>query len=383
MRINYKITKAGLETLAKYSWLKSEYPIGTAGEVDEREITRLLENSHYAHIQRTLEQINKYGALSGEIGEIILSCNDPLNFSRCLAELSLFSYLYDNLKSKVVPIRRIQNQKSPDISINFKDIKILLEIYTPMDSYGYQVFSRLLTSSIINLQLQKGFNIDIDSKAENLHYTGEFPEFKEVYKWLDNFTIEFSRWLDNAKNGNVFSIESPSATVHLILHIKEIHTNPEIRIISWGEATRSTDTRLYFDIDNPSDFSKTDMGIKILDKLKKQQAGESQKQVYRILLINFSLTDTPDLSFLNEIKYQNRFIENIKFLVSEIKPYPPYDIVIPCELGFDCGFGKHVNLSSYTDPFINELIERTKMDKPIKEIPMASEDEVDELIKSL
>jgi hypothetical protein len=376
MEITYKITEISKNAIEEFPWIKSNFTLGELGSRDDREITRLLENTHYSHITKTLEQIDKYGSQSGEIGELILVCNDNLGFSRLLAELSLFIHLHDKLRSNVTTIRRVQKQKSPDLSVKFDDNEYLIEVYSPMDYYGYQTFSRLLTSCIKNLVIDTGFNISIVSDAQRSGYTYDFPQFRDVYDWLDQFGKNFIKWLKAAKVGDAYNADSPAGSVKLKIQVKSMEENPEIRSISWIEATRSTDTILYFRIDDPANFAETQWGIKIKDKLQQQQAGEPRDKVMRILAINFALAETSDLSFLNDLEYHSNFDKYIKFLASDINPYPPYDVVLPCELRFECGFAKPINLSSLSYNSIENSLSKICMNTPIKEIRVTRGEQV-------
>lgn len=326
MKIPYKITGKSKKNIEKFPWIKSYFPLGEAGSSDDREITRLLENAHYPHVIKTLKQIDKYGRQSQEIGKTILDCKDRMGLSQLLAELSLFSHLYENLGSKVTPIKRIQKKNSPDISIRVNDHESLIEIYSPTDYHGYQMFLRLFLSCIKNMAIDIGFNISIESAAENRWYTYDFPQFRNVHTWLDQFSENFLKWLKTAKAGDSYDTDSPAGSVKLKIQLNSIEKNPENRSIFWPEATKSTDTRLFFEIDEPADFAESQWGIKIKDKLQKGQAGEPCDKAIRILAINFGLADTSDLSFLNESKYHANLDRYIKFLVSDIKPYPPYEI---------------------------------------------------------
>ncbi|MBU0713277.1 hypothetical protein KJ762_13150 [bacterium] len=353
------------------------------GSVDCREITRLLENTHYNRIRKTLEEIDIYGSQSGEIGESILVCNDQFVLSRLLAELSLFIHFYNKLRSNVTSIRRINNQKSPDIAVKLDDFEYLIEVFTPMDYYGYQVFSGLLISCLKNLDIDIGFILSIDSKAQNLGYTSDFPLFREIYDWIEKFRDNFFKWIKTAKKGDIYNIDSPSVSLKLKVQVESIEENAEIRSISWGQATRSTDTICFFRIDDPAKFSITQWGVKIKGKLQKQQAGEPRDKVLRILAINFSSADTDDLVWLNEQKYHDNFCKNMKYLARDITPYPPFDVVLPCKLGFECGFARPINLSTLRSSFIKKLLSAISLDEPIKAIPVASKEESESFFNSI
>jgi len=376
MEIDYRITKVSKEAIEEFLWIKSNFKLGELGSRDDREIVRLLENIHYPHIKKTLKLIDKYGSQSSEIGDSLLKCNDNFVFSRQLSELFLFIYLYEKLKSRVTPIRRVQNQKSPDISVKLDDYEYLIEVFSPMDYYGYQVFSRLLTSCLKNLDLNIGFEITIDSQAQTFDYTYDFPQFREVYDWIDQFCKNFLKWIRTANKGDVYYVQSPAGSLKLKVHVESIEKNSEIRSILWGQATRSTDTILYFRINDPAEFSKTQWGVKIEDKLQKQQAGEPRDKVLRILTINFSLADTSDLNFLNDPVYFDNFSKYIRYLASDIKQYPPFDVILACELSFECSFSKPINLSNLSDKSIENLLEKIYFKKPINEIKKVPKEQV-------
>lgn len=382
MKINYEITESSLKNIQKYTWLKEHFDISKLGTKDDREIIRLLEHSHEPHIEKCLQLINNYGSLSKEIGETLLNSNDILSFTRTLSELFFFVYLFEKIGSDVKAVRRINGQKTPDISVKINDFELLIEIYSPMDYFGYQTFSKLISQSLMNLNIDFGFDITIRLVSKNFFFAHDFPDFKEIYDWISQFEENVIDWLSFAEAGKSFATVSPAASAKLITTLNKRYEDVNNRSITYNEPTRSTDTKLIFEIDDPSAFSKNPWGIKIKDKLQRQQAGEKKDGVIRILAINFSHCDTSDIGFFNIEKYYNNLEKDIKFLVADIKPHPPYDIVLPCELRFSCGFIKPINLSDFDDSIIGELISKTGLDHSLEEIPKASKEEIDEIIRS-
>ena len=383
MRVNYTVTKSSLKNIEKYPWLKVNFQIGKLGDKDDREIVRLLENTHYPNIVQCLHIINKYGERSEEIVKNILNCNDSLSFGRYLSELFLFVFLVEKLDDNVKPIRRIENQKTPDISITSNDLEFLFEIFTPMDFYGYQAFTKLVTQTLKNLNIDSVFDIITKLESSNFYYAFDFPNFRDVYKWIDNYEKEILIFLQSAKVGHSFKRELFSESIIFTSKLNKIYEDKNIRSVIFNESTRSNDTKLYFEIDDPKYFAETQWGVKIKDKLRRKQAGDKRDGVIRILAINFSYSDTSDISFFNSKKYYDNLVNDIKFLISDIKPYPPYDLVVPCELGFNCGFIKPINLSDYENSKIEELFSIIHLDKPIVKAPKASKSEVDEIFKAL
>ena len=174
-----------------------------------------------------------------------------------------------------------------------------------------------------------------------------------------------------------------SESITFTTKLNKIYEDKNVRSIVSNESTRSNDTKLYFEIDDPKKFAETQWGVKIKDKLQRSQAGNKRDGVIRILVINFSYSDTSDISFFNSKKYYDNLVNDIKFLVSDIEPYPPFDLVIPCELGFDCGFIKPINLSGYENSKIEELFSKIHLDKSIEKTSSASVSEVDEIFETI
>ena len=384
MNISYTITELCFKNIEKYEWLKSNFIIGKIGDTDDREIVRLLENTHCPNIVQCLHIINKYGERSDEIVEHILNCNDSLSFGRYLSELFLFSYLVEELNDNVKSIRRIKDRRTPDISIKANDLEFLIEIYTPMDFYGYQIFSKLITQTLKNLDIDIGFDIITKLESGNFSYAFDFPNFdKEINNWLENYKNEILIFLQSATEGDSYDVELFSKSVIFTTILNKVYKDIKVRSIVSNESTRSNDTKQFFEIDDPKEFAKTQWGPKIKGKLHRKQAGNKRDSVIRILAINFSYSDTSDISFFNSKKYYDHLVNDIKFLASDIKPYPPYDLVLPCELGFDCGFIKPINLSDYKDSKIEEIISTICLDKPLVKVPQASKSEVDKIFKTM
>lgn len=377
MHDTYKVTRDGAEAIKAYPWIHSHFKLGKVGSRDSREVVRLLENTHYDHISRTLRRIDRWGKWSGRIGEEILRCNDPFNLSRLLAELHLFVHLYSRLKSGVAVVDR------PDISVAMNNYTCLIEVYSPMDFYGYQVFSRLLMSCIKHLPINKGFDVHILSRASSSTYVYDFPEFREVHRWMTRFQKHFLSWIRNAKVGQVYRTKCPASSLELIITLKHFANDPRQRSVAWNQAGMSLDTKLFFEIPDSSVFAGTQWGTKIREKLEKQQAGPPSHEHFRVLAINFSLAETADVSFLTHPRHFSNLEKHIKFLASKIHPYPPYDVVLPCVLGLRCGFAKPVNLSSLDDACVAERLRAMGLDKCIKKARRATDKELEEFTEAL
>ncbi|HBH11633.1 MAG TPA: hypothetical protein DDX29_00700 [Clostridiales bacterium] len=383
MNIEYSVTKISLEELNKYDWIKENLQIPSIDSREDREIIRLLENPHYWHIKETLELINKFGQASGRIGKDLIQINDTMNFSRALAELFMFIHLYKRVGERVESINPIQDRKIPDLSIEFDELTVLVEIVTPGDYYGFQYFERCLMQLIKYIDIDKGFDIQIKANTDDLYFPITFPEFRVVKCWLEDFQNELLEWLPIASVGDSITKTGPDGTLKLDIILKSMYEDIEIRSVSNGSSTRSTDTKLYFDIEDIKDLATSPWGFKIKEKLEMQQAGKFSDGIVRILAVNFSAADTAFPSFLNQEKYYKRVDELVRYLSRKIQPYPPYDVVIPCVLGVKCGFVVPIVLSAYSNTFVDYLIKSLGLDCPIYEPEVATKEQVKEFMEQI
>lgn len=92
MMITYRVTETGKKSITDFPWINSNFNIGEIGTRNDLEITRLLENTHYPHIVKTLRLIDKYGSNSEEIGESLLVCNDSFVFRRFLLSYTFLHF---------------------------------------------------------------------------------------------------------------------------------------------------------------------------------------------------------------------------------------------------------------------------------------------------
>lgn len=384
MKLIYRITRGVKDAIDKFEWIKSNYHIGQLGDFDERELTRLLDNTHYPHIEKLLNFINTYGSASGEIGKELLTCNDNLNLPRTLSELYLFSHIQNNVHFSISSIHPTRPNINTDFLVTNSDTNIYIEVYTPMDFYGFQYFFINLMSLLKYLPIDIGYAIQIRGCSSNLYHAYEFPtEFREIDKWLYQFQDSIIIWLNDSAVGDTFKISSPNKAVELSFLLKYLFPNYDERLITNGEPTRSSDTRLFFENQNAQTMAKSQWGLKIFNKMNKQQAGYPDKDIIRILLINFMLSDTADTSFLNEQRYSDNINRLVTHLAKQIEPYPPYDIVIPCNLGLECGFAHPIILSDHSPSFVNQILSNTSFNKPIPPVPVATEKESEIFIKEI
>ena len=383
MTQKYKITNDCIKYLNRYNWISSNYFVGEVGSEDSREITRLLINHHYDGLRNILQLIDTIGSCVGGITDKLFQCNDPMNFSRLLAELYLFNYLYRRVGNCVESNIEDSDGTTHDINVTLNGLHIRIEVYSPTESYSYQLFLNRVQSLLKNINTDFGFDLKIESESNTVDYVYKFPPFRIILKWLEKFEAEFIAWFESAGENHTKSFNSPLDGYVLNISINRKDDDVENRLIIWGGATYSTDLKLYFEINDPTRLSKTNLGKNISEKLSKQQAGGSEENIVRILIINFALADSTDLSFLNNKKIRVNIENDLKLLASNIQPFPPYDIVIPSDLGLDCGFSEPIIFDNNRYNDFSSHYNSLGFDNPIKEIPRATEEEVQEMIEAM
>lgn len=291
--------------------------------------------------------------------------------------------MFDRNGNRVKPIRRIEKTKTPDFWIKLDDLNFLIELYSPIDYYGFQLFINEIPSIIKNIEVNFGFKIEIDLTPAVVSFAYDFPAFRQIFTWLENFKNEFQRLLKNAKAGQEFRFETPAESLILKVRIIEITSDQDVRIIGLGQGTRSTDTIQYFRIGDPFQFEKTQWGYKIKDKLSQQQAGPPDNKKIRILAINLSLADTSELSFVNDPDIQKNYTNNLIHIAKKFEHNPPYDVIVFCEITFKCGFSKPVILTKHKMEEIQDYFGKIGLNNPIVPIPTATKEETERLIKEM
>ena len=290
--MTYLVTKEIHEALSKYQWLASVYKLGLVGSRDDREMTRLLGNTNYSHITALLEFFENYGPKAGELSTTILETNNQMNLQGTLAELYLFVFLEDRFNGNVKSTSLKSHIRTADIEVRLKDVKAIIEVFSPIDFYAFQLFENSIMSILKNLQVHVGYKIHIRQQARDNFYALDFPNYKMVSKWLKEFEDSIVPWILSAKDGSYLDISGPENILDLHITVEELHADPAKRTIMSSHSTRSTDTSLSFEQFDRATAKDSLWFKKINGKFSKQQAGSPEEGTIRILAINFRYTDT-------------------------------------------------------------------------------------------
>lgn len=369
LSISYPVNESTKQVIAQYPAIGNAFRLPNS-ENSKFEIVRLLSNTHYEHIHRFLKFIDNSLDVSGAIGRKLIKATHPFEMDQAAAELETFVHLYEHFGTAVKATESGGDPVASDIEVQFDSWRLKLEIYTPVDFMGFQLFERYVPMVLKYLDVFCGYHLKI--KTQPLQQTcaynpsmpyhpNTFPEENETHKWLTEFAEQARHWLSNKSPTKELRMPAPGSNVDIVVKIVELYNEPSNRQIDSIWATRSTDTKLFFEVGTPQDTAKSSWGRKIKNKLKKKQCGESTELVVRMLLINFAMADTGTPHFISGKRFGARFQEVIQIL-DDNKQF--YDVVLPAQLGYKCCFGRPVWISTHSEKKAGSFISRAGFDRP-------------------
>jgi len=351
--ITYPVTDLTLQTLSRFSSISKEMTL-KLGERSPCEIVRIMSNPHYPHLVQLLSYIDESLSISEKIGIRLLTQTDPFEFEQNLAELFLLSSLKIQIGEAVFPYESPRSISGPDIEAHWQNKKILIEVFSPTDFDGFQRMNRYLSSLLKYLESEYGFHLKINIVPDRdkskiydqdaLYYPYTIPDQRKVREWLFGFKKQFIDWLKESSKGEIFTTRGPGEKIEVVIQLEEKNDDPEIRQIGFTQATRSTDTSLFFTCGGADYTSRTQWGKKLQGKLSKRQCGYPEKGKLRMLVVNFTLADAGKPDFFLRENVIRRIDETIRLLATP--ECMEYDIVLPGNLGYQCTFGVPVWLEN-------------------------------------
>ncbi len=257
--------------------------------------------------------------------------------------------------------------KRYDIDLTASELSACIELYSPIDFFGFQLVKRLISSIFKYLDIDKGFKIDLrlrTSKDMDWFYAYEVGYENTVRPWLAGLQSEAIKWLQNAHASHQRQFAGPTQRVWLSATLQEVYDNAEERDIRFGLPSQSSDSKLFFRIGEPEDTAESEWGRKLLDKLEKRQCGKPDLDYLRVLVVDFSLADTGFPDFICQPKIAKRLSQTMELLINKIGPPLPYDAVLPARLSGKCCFGKVIALDYRRTEEIEQLVQATLLDRP-------------------
>ncbi len=382
--ISYPVDESTKRALARYPAICKAFHLPESGR-SKFEIVRLLSNTHCEHICRFLEFIDNSIEVSGAIGRKLIKAKHPFELEQAAAELETYVHLYEHFGTAVKASESAGNPVSPDIEVQFDQWELKIEIYTPVDFMGFQLFKRYVPMVLKYLDVSCGYDLKVMTppRQESTGYDPAmpyhpytFPEENETHKWLTEFSERARQWLSNESPTETLCMPTPSSKIDIIVEIVKLYNDHSNRQIIFTSATQSTDTKLYFEVGTAQDTAKSLWGRKIRNKLKGKQCGEPAEHMLRMLLINFAMADTGWPHFISDEKFENRFREVIHIL-DDYKQF--YDVVLPAQLGDKCCFGIPVWINAHWKETAGSFISEASFDRPCVPPIDCTSQEIEEL----
>ena len=333
----------------------------------ELEIVRVLGNTHYEHLEQLLILLNKHLPSSGTIGKRVVQQTDPIQFEQALRELFLLKHLQNVPEAQACPVLARAQSKHYDIDLTTSGLSACIELYNPIDFFGFQLVKRLVSPVFKYLDIDKGFEIDLQlktSKDMDGFYAYEVGDEKSVRRWLTCLQSEVAKWITDGHAGHQRQFAGPTERVWLLATLREVYNNVEKRDIRFVLLSQSTDSKLFFEIGTAKDTAESEWGRKLLYKLEKRQCGKPDLDYLRVLVVDFSLADTGFPDFICQPKIAKRLSQTVELLINKIGPPLPYDAVLPARLSEKCCFGKVIALDCRRTEEIEQLVQATLLDRP-------------------
>ncbi len=366
-RCSYPVTPEVLAACKEFAEIGQILRLPAQGR-SEKEIVRLLDNAHYEHIARLLNFIESMLSRPDSIGQRLLQQTDPFQFNQFLAELFLFSHLSDRLGKRVRPVIKGPSDKGPDIEAQWGNLLVRIETYSPIDFMGFQLIGKHILPLFKYLDVVRGFSLKVsikpaDISVQGVWYPYSIPGEEEVLCWLQGLAGKARVWLSQSDPERRLRVEGPGGTIMIDVELKELIDDPATREVLFIPGTHSTDTRLFFECGTPEDTAASQWGRKLKSKLEKRQAGPPRPNTMRVLVVDFAQADTARPDFICWPGVADRLAETVRLLVDDIPPSAPYDILIPAQLGLDCGFGPPVWIEASIAHAGDDFIRGAGMDR--------------------
>ena len=378
MAIRYPITNEVQNVLERFpriaERIRGKLPESGRSEL---EIVRLLGNAQYEHIEALLAFIDDRLPASGSIGKRVLKQTDSLQLHQALSEFDLLAHLQDAtgaVNAQAVSDR--SRTKRHDIDLTAGSSHVRVEVYCPADFFGCQLVERHLPMIFKYLEVDVGFEVALRLEHKNENFASRNPFFAyeignetDAHQWLDRLRKKAKQWIMEAKAGDHFQFSGPIESLQLSATLEYKCENADCRLLSFLSPGKSSDTRLFFEMNTPEGTARSQWGRKLLDKLQKRQCGAPSPDYLRLLVVDFSLADTGWPEFICWPKITKRLSETFDLLTAEAGSPLPYDAVLPAQLNLECGFGRIVPLDKRRTQEIESAIRTASLDRPCKPQP--------------
>jgi hypothetical protein len=299
----------------------------------------------------------------------VLDQSDQFELRQALSELFLLVHLRENVGSVVEPAHAPRTISHHDISARWGDISILIEIFCPVDLMGFQLVEAYTSTILKYLKINKGFELEVKirpiAEPADPFYPYLIGKDQEVRCWLAELAGRVEKWLNVDGLPSPLIVDGTNETWHLFVCALTVHNDPSDRLILQSSATRSTDSRLFFECGSVEDAARSEWGKKLRRKLKQRQCGDPKQGRLRMLVVDFSMADTGWPDFICWPAIASRIAEVMHRLVQELDDPVPYDIVLPAQIGPVCGFAPPIWLSGNMEISDHGFLQAAGLTRPV------------------
>lgn len=346
--VSYPIDQDIRGELARFPRLARRISLPSTSRSD-REIIRLLGNTHFEHVRALLEFLDRAPSATNPLLDEIVKQTDPMELNARIAELYLFCHFSRHMPGCVELPAGNKSAIRPDMIVHDGSMDVAVEVYGPANLFGFQLVESYASRVLKYLDVEVGYRLNLQIEpvdTVDLFFAYNFEAEHEIFPWLREFAAAAAKWLSNPAPKPVLKMFGPKGKVWKItVKIEEICGDRGAREIYQTTATRSDDARLLFDVGTAEDTACGWWGRSIKKKIAQRQAGKAPKEgLMRMLILDFSRLDTfPD--FIAWPRISERIDASIRLVVEGIGGQLPYEVVLPARLGSACCFGTPVWLS--------------------------------------
>jgi hypothetical protein len=362
----YPISDEVKQGLTRFPKIAAWLQLPASGK-SELEIVRLLDNTHYDHLEKLLGFVEHWIECARPISDRIMETKDPFQLDQALAELFLFAYLASELRDQVYAAQGRPDQSMPDIEVAWNGRSVLVEVFTPVDFMGFQLVDSHVTRILKYLDIARGYLIEValrPAREHDLWYVYAVEDEIRIRRWLREFADDAKAWLGQERPPRRRIIHGPEGEWRVDVWLRELHDDPRGRLVVSTTGTHSTDTRLFFECGTVENSAQSQWGKKLKGKLAKRQCGDPAPHKLRILVVNFGHASTGWPDFICWPEIAQRMAAVVKLLADDLGGALPYDLAVPAQLGIECCFGPMITLDPVRQHEASAFVRAAGLDKP-------------------
>ena len=381
--VSYPISDEVQQSLSRFPRIAARLQLPARGS-SQLELVRLLDNTHYHHLETLLDFVEFWLERAGPIGDRVVKAKDTFQLNQALVELFLFAQLASEFGVQVHAAQGRPDQSVPDIEVTFDGRGICIEVFSALDFMGFQLLNTHVTRILKYLDISLGYVIEAALRPAREH-DSSYPYLVEdentVRDWLREFAADTKAWLEQQRPPKRKVINGPRGKWRIDLWLREWHDDRRVRMVVSSTGTYSTDTRLFFECGTVNDTARSQWGKKLTSKLAKRQCGDPAPDKLRMLVVDFSQASTGWPDFICWPDIAERMRATVLMVAEEIGAPLPYDVVVPAQLWIECCFGPVIVLDRDREAQVRAFVRAAELDRPcVAAVGTMAENETDAVL---